>query len=318
MKNISSFKTDSFGQKQPRSSAYRRRGTQGNEYGSWVRYGSTVVVHLPENLPEKIQFEFELDREAALPTLRSGSRGSAVQTLQTRLKARGYDPGFIDGIFGSRTDAAVKAFQRASGITVDGIVGPQTWSALAAEPLSPQPNPASGGDYARRAIHLSVPFYGYRENDKVGCFRRCTEMAAAVGVTVGGPDVRIQVAVGEDNMGRVTVDPAKVREGRAYIDAELERKRPVVVGVSYMNDDYNVDEITDHFVIITTRNTDPARGMYYAYHDPGSSSESKGGDQSIANRFLVSSNGNLYRPVPSINAPLAGKIYDVSMVRRNV
>lgn len=116
MKNTSSFKTDSFGQKQPQSSTYRRRGPQGNEYGRWVRHGSTVVVHLPENLPEEIQFEFELDREAALPTLRRGSRGSSVQTLQTRLNARGHDPGTIDGIFGSRTDAAVKAFQRASGI----------------------------------------------------------------------------------------------------------------------------------------------------------------------------------------------------------
>jgi peptidoglycan hydrolase-like protein with peptidoglycan-binding domain len=50
--------------------------------------------------------------------------------LQQRLKELGHDPGPIDGIFGSRTEQAVKDFQAAQRLTVDGIVGKQTWGAL--------------------------------------------------------------------------------------------------------------------------------------------------------------------------------------------
>jgi len=77
----------------------------------------------------------------ARPTLRRGSRGSTVVDLQTRLKTLGFDPGAIDGIFGSGTDAAVRAFQRARGIAADGIVGSQTWARL----LGNVPAAPSGG-----------------------------------------------------------------------------------------------------------------------------------------------------------------------------
>ncbi len=62
--------------------------------------------------------------------LRLGSRGPEVAELQSRLKAAGFDPGSSDGDFGQRTDTAVRAFQRARGLTDDGCVGARTWSAL--------------------------------------------------------------------------------------------------------------------------------------------------------------------------------------------
>ena len=64
------------------------------------------------------------------PTLRSGSTGDAVKELQTRLNELGYSCGTLDGIFGTKTVAAVKKFQTAKGLTVDGIVGEKTWEAL--------------------------------------------------------------------------------------------------------------------------------------------------------------------------------------------
>ena len=82
-------------------------------------------------------YEFEtLDLESAtsMPTLRQGSRGSAVTDLQRRLAAAGFSPGAADGIFGSLTGAAVRSFQRARGLGADGIVGPQTWGALLGTP----------------------------------------------------------------------------------------------------------------------------------------------------------------------------------------
>ena len=53
-----------------------------------------------------------------------------VLDIQRRLQALGFDPGPLDGAWGSRTRAAVIAFQKARGLTVDGVVGPKTTAAM--------------------------------------------------------------------------------------------------------------------------------------------------------------------------------------------
>jgi peptidoglycan hydrolase-like protein with peptidoglycan-binding domain len=73
------------------------------------------------------------------PEIRSGSTGNDVRRLQRLLvmmKSLSFDE--IDGVFGPNTDAAVRDFQSGAGLTVDGIVGPQTWNALPADPDTPQ------------------------------------------------------------------------------------------------------------------------------------------------------------------------------------
>ncbi|MGK7932724.1 MAG: peptidoglycan-binding protein [Microcystaceae cyanobacterium] len=62
--------------------------------------------------------------------LRKGARGQRVTELQTALINNGFDPGEIDGIFGSGTEAAVIAFQKSEGLLADGIAGVQTLGAL--------------------------------------------------------------------------------------------------------------------------------------------------------------------------------------------
>lgn len=59
-----------------------------------------------------------------MTTIRKGSRGADVVTLQKKLNLQ------ADGIFGVLTEEAVKEFQKANGLTVDGIVGNKTWSKL--------------------------------------------------------------------------------------------------------------------------------------------------------------------------------------------
>lgn len=66
-----------------------------------------------------------------------GASGATVTEIQTRLKAWGYYDGAVDGIYGSRTEAAVRYFQRKNGLSVDGQVGDQTLAALGI--------PSSGG-----------------------------------------------------------------------------------------------------------------------------------------------------------------------------
>ena len=72
-------------------------------------------------------------------TVRNGSQGNGVRLLQEILKSFGfppYDPGPVDGNFGSLTESAVRAVQGdyvdfdGSPLVVDGVVGPKTWNAL--------------------------------------------------------------------------------------------------------------------------------------------------------------------------------------------
>ena len=70
-------------------------------------------------------------------SLRVGSRGEDVKTVQTKLKRWGYYSGGVDGIFGTQTKDAVVKFQQTNSLTADGVVGPATAKALGM--------PASGG-----------------------------------------------------------------------------------------------------------------------------------------------------------------------------
>lgn len=67
---------------------------------------------------------------ASFQTLRTGSKGPAVRSLQMRLKRAGYNPGPIDGKYGPKTAQAVKEVQKRSNIAIDGITGSQTRNAL--------------------------------------------------------------------------------------------------------------------------------------------------------------------------------------------
>jgi hypothetical protein len=64
------------------------------------------------------------------PTIRRGSTGDAVIDAQILLTSAGFYPGPTDGIFGTKTDSATRAFQSSRGLVADGIIGPLTWAQL--------------------------------------------------------------------------------------------------------------------------------------------------------------------------------------------
>lgn len=87
-----------------------------------------------------------------------GSRGAGVKDLQNRLKAAGYLNSVADGIYGSLTEQAVRSFQQANGLQVDGIAGPATLSALnhglsrstaSAAPSKPKEESSAGSSILR-------------------------------------------------------------------------------------------------------------------------------------------------------------------------
>ena len=84
--------------------------------------------------------------------LHTGSRGKLVSDLQRELASAGFSPGGNDGIFGPKTRAALTQFQRAKHLSVDGVAGRQTWTALGGDRFeSSRPSgsgPVGGGSTA--------------------------------------------------------------------------------------------------------------------------------------------------------------------------
>ena len=115
------------------SDSVKRRTISVN--GRYIR-GYGVPKYDPESTSEPATSEVkaeaskvEATANVALKVLKKGSEGEQVKALQRMLYAMGYNIGSnpIDGDFGSKTDAAVRAYQKKYGLAVDGIVGVKTW-----------------------------------------------------------------------------------------------------------------------------------------------------------------------------------------------
>lgn len=130
------------------------------------------------------------------PVLRQGAKGAAVTRLQQQLRAKGYNIA-ADGDFGPKTLNAVKAFQRAKGLAVDGVVGPKTWAALggAGGTSSPSPAPTGGrtveGWVRGRRTTCQITSVGSGESLNVRCAQQYKNMLAAArkaGINLGTTD----------------------------------------------------------------------------------------------------------------------------------
>lgn len=76
---------------------------------------------------------------------KKGSNGAVVTQIQTKLKSWGYYTGSVDGVYGSGTERAVRAFQQKNGLTVDGKAGDQTLAAMGLSAVSSGNSGNSGG-----------------------------------------------------------------------------------------------------------------------------------------------------------------------------
>lgn len=95
----------------------------------WTHYAIPAGLYTAEEV--KMGGKPETDKaEKTPPTLRRGSRGDDVKKLQETLNALGYDCGAADGIFGAKTEIAVRSFQEANGLAADGIAGKNTLALL--------------------------------------------------------------------------------------------------------------------------------------------------------------------------------------------
>ena len=92
-----------------------------------------------------------------------GSKGSDVKTLQELLNQNGYSLD-VDGIFGSKTQAAVKDYQTKNNLAVDGIAGNETWGSLSGGTSSTSTKSAPK---ASAAAEMSFSYDDYKESDAV-------------------------------------------------------------------------------------------------------------------------------------------------------
>lgn len=140
---------------------------------------------LTQWLGEAIQATTPANAAKTRPLVRRGSTGQDVADMQAYLVGYGYKlPRFgVDGIFGSETLAAVKAFQADNGLSADGLCGPKTWAALEGTG-SAAPDPG----FLIRAAIIRENWYGDGKEDKLDCGK--FELDA---VTAEGPPTAVTI-----------------------------------------------------------------------------------------------------------------------------
>ena len=151
------------------------------------------------------------------PELSRGDLGPKVAELQRLLQAAGVPTGPVDGEFGPMTQAAVRRFQAARGLEVDGIVGPKTWAAL--KSAGPAPAPSSGaptlreGDFGAdvETLQRQLLRHGFTPGDVDGQFgpktrRSLVEFQRAKGLEANGV---VSAATWQALNGAVTPRPVQ-------------------------------------------------------------------------------------------------------------
>ena len=181
------------------------------------------------------------------------------------------------------------------------------------------------------------------------CKRACEAIMSQLGIKVENPNsnnkVSYQVAI-EKDMGYNTksktyqrdknmnltdtnkqnqdeymqIDTQAFQDGLAYLDSELEKGYPIVVGVdhsyAYKGKGYNNDFATDHFVVIVGRKYDDKGKLYYLFYDVGTNHENKG--TSDDNKLYIKNNQSLEGTSFLKNKDKTNKHYFVTQIRKNL
>ena len=156
---------------------------------------SDTVPHTPENKGVDCMALYQ-----------RGSQGPEVAKVQTRLQELGLYAGPIDGDFGGGTESAVKAFQQANNLDVDGSVGPNTWGALFVGAAIQTPAILSA-PLEQRCLALTGSF----ETDQAPpeCFAGLTGDFDGQGISLG---------VCQWNLGQGSLQPLLLEMDRAHPD----------------------------------------------------------------------------------------------------
>lgn len=134
--------------------------------------------------------------------LRVGSRGSEVTALQQKLILLGYLSGSADGVFGAKTDAAVRQYQSKNGLTADGVAGKMAQAAVFAEAQRVETVVAT----AKKYLGLPYAYGGTSPSTGFDCSGFTQYCMNAAGISVPRTS-------GSQAQGGVTVSTSQMRVG---------------------------------------------------------------------------------------------------------
>jgi peptidoglycan hydrolase-like protein with peptidoglycan-binding domain len=188
------------------------------------RAASTVRALTPA--PDVAADVARIEQAAERRPLAVGDRGPAVRALQRTLVAIGLEPGRADGVLRERTRAAVVAFQRDAGLVADGVVGPETATALAraagrgaaaaavslreglAAAVRDDRLPAAAAARHRRTLERAVTALARLPAARAGILAAALETAAANAGELDQPVARIVFGAIATNVDRLGARPA--------------------------------------------------------------------------------------------------------------
>lgn len=237
------------------------------------------------------------------PTLRRGAKGTGVRTMQAALVKTGAmskaSMSTGPGIYGPRTEAAVRAFQKKHHLKATGVYDAATAKALAAAvhgKIAAAPKNTGGGT---KPSGGSVPLWWQGDSrwgnrrlgrnytvHQAGCAMTATAMAISKisGKTInpGQLDAYLDSHGGYSGDGLIwDVAARAVGLHASYagwsmstINANLAAGKPVVIGVNFKAGSNGGANGTDHWVTVTGRGKD-SKGTYYTINDPGSGTRHK-------------------------------------------
>ena len=190
-------------------------------------------------------------------TLRQGSRGQAVKNLQEKLKRLGYYNGSVDGVYGSGTIAAVKAFQERNRLTVDGVAGTDTLKVLyssSAKEAEDEDDEVSeelrAGSYGPevKTLQRRLKELGYYKNSIDGSYGSLTVAAVKAfqkrnGLTVDGVAGRTTLNKLNSSSAKLAEDEKEEEDDKTETDSNDEVLRPGSTGTAVKELQYRLREL---------------------------------------------------------------------------
>ena len=267
---------------------------------------------------------------AATATLRQGSRGQAVTELQQDLNTLGYAAGKADGIYGANTANAVKAFQRDNGLSVDGVAGPATQSAIDLKLRAGGSASGSGsGNSGTITAGVNVRAEAKSGSTILGTLSKGTKVTV---LDISGSWVHVQSGSLTGYVFEDYIDIDKAQDGGASgpvvseesftgvvkVSGSLNvRKGPgttyAVVGKLHNGDKVTVTGSTDGWYAISyDGGTGYVSSAYITKSDGSETTSTPGGDED-AEGYVIASALNV-RSGPGTNYNILGKLYSGDLV----